>query len=171
VKPALYSSVYYKPAANVKADLTRAVPSFIPTLDTTPGKHFGRHPLIQQLLGARDAYAATIERKGYAEHPLSGRKIHVGARHGVDVASALSTVAQAYEQALMEPLVEMEQERQARSARNYFRVALWLHDGAYVKMRRPDKRMKELNERLERRRKRLGGVPAFYDCTKITANP
>ena len=58
-------------------------------------------------------------------------------------------------------------EREREKSRNRFRVALWLHDGAYVTMRSPSARMDDLEDRLEKKAGRLG-VIARFDCDPVT---
>jgi hypothetical protein len=70
--------------------------------------------------------------------------------------------------ALMSVLVEYEQKREREKDRNRFRLALWLHDGAYVRMRSPSARMSDLEDRLAKKANELG-VIARFECEPVAA--
>jgi hypothetical protein len=179
-KIALYSVVFGMPETNVKAKLTENLSDWLPCDSSqrpSPGNHFGQHPLIRSLLDARDRQAEhVISNEGM--ETADGGWIPIGPR--VDLAleegrpsplkaaaaKVLGTVAQSYEMELMSVLVDYEQEREARTARNYFKIAFWLHDGAYVQARSISARMKDLDERLQRKADELG-VLARFDYESI----
>jgi len=164
LKGALYSVVFGMNEANVKGNLTRELK---PLLGEEVGAHFGQHELIRDLLDAREEQFIQIQRQEGMK-AAGGRWIDLGSRIRVAqregrsnvmqaaAAKVLGTVAQSYEMELMSVLVDLEQERESRDARNYFRVAFWLHDGAYVQARSIGARMKDLDERLEQKAEELG---------------
>jgi hypothetical protein len=93
---------------------------------------------------------------------------------GVDARSAMATLAQSYEQAAMQVILEMERDRERDQSRNRFKVALWLHDGAYVRLRSKRARRKDLNRRLRERCEELADfagkdvpMPAFFEFEEI----
>jgi hypothetical protein len=164
LKGALYSVVFGMNEANVKGKLTRELK---PLLGEQAGDHFARHELIRDLLDAREEQFIQIQRQEGMK-AAGGRwidlrsRIKVARRQGCSnvmeagAAKVLGTVAQSYEMELMSVLVDYEQEREARDGRNYFKVAFWLHDGAYVQARSIGARMKDLDERLEQKAEDLG---------------
>jgi hypothetical protein len=164
LKGALYSVVFGMNEANVKGNLTRELK---PLLGEEAGGHFGRHELIRDLLDARQEQFIQIQRQEGMK-AAGGRwidlrsRIKVAQREGrsnvmqAAAAKVLGTVAQSYEMELMSVLVDLEQERESRDSRNYFKVAFWLHDGAYVQARSIGARMKDLDERLEQKAQELG---------------
>ncbi|WP_263842047.1 proline-rich domain-containing protein [Salinibacter sp.] len=164
LKGALYSVVFGMNEANVKGKLTRELK---PLLGEQAGTHFARHELIRDLLDAREEQFIQIQRQEGMK-AAGGRwidlrsRIEVARREGrsnvmkAAAAKVLGTVAQSYEVELMSVLVDYEQEREARDGRNYFKVAFWLHDGAYVQVRSIGARMKDLDERLEQKADELG---------------
>ena len=171
LKGALYSVVFGMNEANVKGNLTRELK---PLLGEEAGGHFGRHELIRDLLDARQEQFIQIQRQegmkaaGARWIDLRSR-IKVAQREGrsnvtqAAAAKVLGTVAQSYEMELMSVLVDLEQERESRDSRNYFKVAFWLHDGAYVQARSIGARMKDLDERLEQKAEELGVHARFED--------
>ncbi len=170
LKGALYSVVFGMNEANVKGNLTRELK---PLLGEEAGAHFGRHKLIRDLLNARQEQFIQIQRQGGMKAGGGRRidlrsRIKVAQREGrsnvmqAAAAKVLGTVAQSYEMELMSVLVDYEQELQDTSKR--FRVAFWLHDGAYVQIPRSvGARMKELDERLEQKAEQLGVHARFED--------
>jgi hypothetical protein len=174
LKGALYSVVFGMNEANVKGNLTHELK---PLLGEEAGVHFGRHELIRDLLDARQKQFIQIQRQEGMK-AARGRwidlrsRIKVAQREGrsnvmqAAAAKVLGTVAQSYEIELMSVLVDLEQERESRDARNYFKVAFWLHDGAYVQARSISARMKDLDERLEQKAKKLG-VHARFEYEPI----
>lgn len=169
-KIAVYSTVYGMGRHSIHGKLALRLCHVLDDRDagTEAARLFMQHPVVSDLLDARDGELATIQTQGGAE-AADGRFIPLPTEHGNPAASVLATVAQSYEQALMSVLVEYEQDRDADLSRNRFRVCLWLHDGAYVKMRHPRARMKDLNARLEARAEELG-VIARFDHEEIQTN-
>ena len=176
-KVALYSTVYGMPAPNVQAGVTQALK---PILGPTVGEHLRGHPIIVELLRKRDDKLKAMQ-VGDTIYGPTGIEITIQQSidddgDGVDPKSAMATLAQSYEQALMQVILEYEKDRNEELPQNYFRVALWLHDGAYVHFRGTGRaRMKELNQRLQRRCEKLAGfadkgtpLPAFFEKEKIT---
>ena len=160
LKVGLYSTVYGMKASSVHGETALALCRALEDRDAgvAAGRAFMQHPVVSELLSARDAQLAAIEAKGGAE-AADGRFIPLPPEHKNPEASVLATVAQSYEQALMKVLVEYENER-GRSTR--FRLALWLHDGCYVRCsRRMSARMKDLNRRLDARADELGVIARF----------
>lgn len=164
LKGALYSVVFGMNEANVKGNLTRELK---PLLGEQAGAHFGRHKLIRDLLDARQEQFIQIQRqegmKAAGDRWIDLRsRIKVAQREGrsnvmqAAAAKVLGTVAQSYEMELMSVLVDLEQKLESRDARNYFKVAFWLHDGAYVQARSIGARMKDLDVRLEQKAEELG---------------
>ncbi len=173
LKGALYSVVFGMNEANVKGNLTRELK---PLLGEEAGAHFGRHELIRDLLDARQEQFIQIQRQGGMK-AAGGRRIDLESRISVAqregrsnvmqaaAAKVLGTVAQSYEMELMSVLVDYEQDLQDTSKR--FKVAFWLHDGAYVQIPRSiGARMKDLNERLEQKADDLG-VHARFEYEPI----
>ncbi|MCS4181958.1 hypothetical protein GGQ07_003422 [Salinibacter ruber] len=163
LKGALYSVVFGMNEANVKGNLTRELK---PLLGEETGAHFGRHKLIRDLLDARQEQFIQIQRQGGMK-AAGGRRIDLRSRIKVAqregrsnvmqaaAAKVLGTVAQSYEMELMSVLVDYEQDLQDTSKR--FKVAFWLHDGAYVQIPRSiGARMKDLDVRLEQKAEQLG---------------
>jgi hypothetical protein len=177
LKVALYSTVYGMPAPNVQAGVTQALK---PILGPTVGEHLRGHPIIVELLRKRDEKLKAMQ-VGDTIYGPTGIEITIQQSidddgDGVDPKSAMATLAQSYEQALMQVILEYEKDRNEELTQNYFRVALWLHDGAYVHFRGTGRaRMKELNQRLQRRCEKLARfadkstpLPAFFEKEKIT---
>lgn len=163
LKGALYSVVFGMNEANVKGKLTRELK---PLLGEQAGDHFARHELIRDLLDAREEQFIQIQRQEGMK-AAGGRwidlrsRIKVARREGrsnvmqAAAAKVLGTVAQSYEMELMSVLVDYEQDLQDTSKR--FKVAFWLHDGAYVQVPRSmGARMKDLDERLQQKAEDLG---------------
>lgn len=92
---------------------------------------------------------------------------------GADPRSVMATITQSYEQACMRVILELEEDREEKSS-NRFRVALWLHDGAYVRMRSECAREEDLAERLEEKCRELAEfagkdtpLPAFFEVEEV----
>jgi len=181
LKVAIYSTVYGMPAPRVQAGVTRNLKG---VLGPQAGAHFLRHPIIEELFIKRDKRLRNMEVGDVFEGPTG---IEVLIEQGldededkVDPKSAMATLAQSYEQSLMQVLLEYEKDRNEASARNHFKVVLWIHDGAYVHFRgKGQARMEELNERLLARREQLAEfagketpLPAYFEKEKIEpSNP
>jgi len=165
-KPALYSTVFGMDRAGIRRELTLRLKSTFPpqTASSVSGDFMG-HPVIESLLNAREKrfYQINLGRGGRA---AEGRFVSLDESQDNPVASVLGTIAQSYEMTLMSVLVDYEQEREREEGRNRFRIALWLHDGAYVRMRSPDARMSDLEERLAEKADELG-VIARFECEPV----
>jgi hypothetical protein len=167
LKGALYSVVFGMPEANVKGNLTSdAKAIFGKEVGSKAGDYFGSHELIRDLLDARDEQLGRIVVNG-AMPAADNRPVKIEDRieaaqeegrpnpRWAAAAKVLGTVAQSYEMELMSVLVDYEQDLRDTSKR--FKVAFWLHDGAYVQVPRSiGARMKELDERLEQKAEELG---------------
>jgi len=168
LKPAVYSVVYGMPEPNVKGELTKAFRDVIGyDVGSEAGMHFGEHDLMRSLFDARARVRRCILRDG-GMRAADGRFIHVNPAMNNPAASVLATVAQSYEQELMSVLVDYETHREATVSRNRFNVLLWLHDGAYVRLRSERARMKDVRKRLTEKAADLG-VIAHFDHERVTA--
>jgi hypothetical protein len=186
-KRAVYSTVYGMHAPSIQAQVTRDLKDI---LGPEAGGHFEEHPIIAELLEKRDEKLAKWDEIVRTEgaHTVVGptgieitidttieeNKRRDDQNKGVDARSAMATVAQSYEQSAMQVILEMERDREKEKSRNRFNVALWLHDGAYVRMRSERARTKDLNERLQKRCKELAAfagkdkpMPAFFEVESI----
>lgn len=167
LKPAVYSLVYGMPEPNVKGKLTKRMRDvFGYDVGSEAGMHFGRHDLMRSLFDARARVRGELLRNGGME-AADGRRITLNLDLDNPAASVLATVAQSYEQELMSVLVDYEQHREQAVSRNRFNVLLWLHDGAYVRLRSPRARMKDVRERLAEKAADLG-VIAHFDHEPVT---
>jgi hypothetical protein len=179
LKVAVYSTVYGMRAPAVQAGLTRRLKGI---LGPTVGAHIRTHTIISELLQKREARLRRMQVGDRLEGP-TGIEIVIevnyddesGSDDFVGPRSAMATLAQSYEQALMGVILDLEEERSEKKS-NRFRVCLWLHDGAYVKMRSVHARMKDLQRRLDAKAKELArfagkvtALPAFFETEKITA--
>jgi len=173
LKKALYSLVYGMSRQGVLGGLTTDLkPLFRGWTGLSPGKHFARHDMIESLFQARGEQFQKIQNKD-GMHAAGGRWVRLAPRirvakeedrtDPVRAASAkvLATVAQSYEMELMSVVVGYEQDREERAARNYFRIAFWLHDGVYVSARSICARMKDLDQRLKEKAEELGVFARF----------
>ena len=178
LKVALYSTVYGMAAPSVQAGVTRRLSDI---LGETAGAHFREHPVIERLLARRDEKLRGLG-PGTVLHGPTGIRAEVtaplGSDDGTDARSAMATIAQSYEQECMYTLLELEEEREREKSRNHFKVALWLHDGAYVRLRSPEARMDDLHDRLDRRRNELAAfagkprpLPAFFELEHVDPPP
>ena len=175
MKVAVYSTVYGMPAPSIQAKLTKSLKGI---LGPDVGAHTRSHPIIETLLEKRDEKLAEME-VGDVLHGPTGVRIKIeqpmsSDGDGVDAKSAMATLAQSYEQACMQVILEMERDREDSETRNHFKVALWLHDGCYVKMPSLRARTKGLNARLRERCKELADfagkdtpLPAFFEVEDI----
>jgi len=175
LKRAVYSAVYGMHAPSIQAQVTRDLKDI---LGEEAGEHFRGHPIIAELLRKRDAKLAEMEVGDVLVGP-TGIRIEIEQEmdadgDGVDPRSAMATLAQSYEQSAMQVILEMERDGEQEKSRNRFNVALWLHDGAYVRMRSKRARTKDLNERLQKRCKELANfagkddpMPAFFEVESI----
>jgi len=165
-KPALYSTVFGMNKVGIRRELTLRLKSIFPpeTASSVSGDFMG-HPVIESLLDAREErfYQIELNRGGQA---AEGRFVPLDESQDNPAASVLGTIAQSYEMALMSVLVDYEQKREREKGRNRFRLALWLHDGAYVSMRSPSARMSDLEDRLAKKADELG-VIARFDCEPV----
>jgi len=184
LKIALYSVVFGMPDPSVKAKLTENLCDLLPSDSNrhlTPGKHFARHPLIRSLLDARGRQAARVVADG-GMFAADGGWIDIAPRVEIAMeegrpnpmeaaaAKVLGTVAQSYEMELMGVLVDYEQKRKTEKKYNRFKIAFWLHDGAYVaypESRNLAPRMKDLDQLLQQKADELG-VLARFDYEKIS---
>ena len=166
-KPALYSTVFGMDRTGIRRELTLRLKSIFPpdTASSVSGDFMG-HPVIKSLLDARERQFERIEKNG-GGRAAEGRFVPLDEGQENPAASVLATIAQSYEMALMSVLVDYEQERERRKTRNRFRLALWLHDGAYATMRSPSARMSDLEERLAAKADELG-VIARFECEPVT---
>ncbi|MBB4070631.1 hypothetical protein GGQ18_003247 [Salinibacter ruber] len=167
-KPALYSTVFGMNQTGIRRELTLRLKSIFPseTASSVSGD-FMSHPVIDSLLGARERQFEKIEENGGAQ-AAEGRFVPLDESQDNPAASVLGTIAQSYEMSLMSVLVDYEQKRERKKARNRFRLMLWLHDGAYVSMRSPSARMSDLEDRLAEKADELG-VIARFDCEPVVA--
>jgi len=175
LKVAVYSAVYGKHAPSIQAKVTRDLQDI---LGEEAGAHFRGHPVIAELLRKRDEKLAEMEAGDVLVGP-TGIRIEIeqpmdAGGDGVDPRSAMATLAQSYEQSAMQVILELERDREQSDTYNYFRTALWLHDGAYVKLRSRRARTKDLNQRLDNRCKELAEfagkenpMPAFFEIEPI----
>lgn len=175
LKVAVYSTVYGMDEIAIKGRVTKSLGDI---LGDEAGKHLDDHPIIAELLERRDEKLREME-VGDVLHGPTGIRIEIEEGpdengDGVDPKSAMATLAQSYEQAAMQIILELERDRQLSDSRNYFRTALWLHDGAFVDLRYENARVEDLNERLERRCEELAEhagkdtpMPAFFDVEAI----
>jgi hypothetical protein len=175
LKRAVYSTVYGMHAPSIQGQVTKSLKGI---LGQEAGAHLRGHPVIAELLEKRDEKLAEMEVGDVFIGPTGIRiEIEQGLSEDgddVDPRSAMATLAQSYEQAAMQVILEMERDRQQSDSYNYFNVALWLHDGAYVRMRSEQARGKDLNRRLEERCKELAEhagkedpMPAFFEIENI----
>jgi hypothetical protein len=187
LKVAVYSAVYGKHAPSIQGKVTKDLSDI---LGDEAGAHFRGHPVIAELLEKRDEKLAEwdelVEENG--SHTFTGptgieitidvtieeNKGRDESEKGVDARSAMATLAQSYEQAAMQVILEMERDRERDQSRNRFKVALWLHDGAYVRLRSKRARRKDLNRRLRERCEELADfagkdacMPAFFEFEEI----
>ncbi len=175
MKIMLYSTVYGMPAPSIQANVTKALK---PILGPDVGDHLKTHPVIQQLIDARDEKLQGLEPGDTLEAP-SGIEIEVEVTlqrekeddcNKVGPRSAMATHAQSYEQELMSVLIGVAEERTG------FRPVLWLHDGAECAARRPDGLEKAVNEALTAKQEELTEfagkdtlLPAIFEVEKIEA--
>ncbi len=175
LKRAVYSTVYGMHAPSIQAQVTKNLKNI---LGPEAGAHLRGHPVIAELLEKRDEKLAEMEVGDVFVGPTGIRiEIEQGLSEDgddVDPRSAMATLAQSYEQAAMQVILEMERDRQQADSYNHFNVVLWLHDGAYVKMRSEQARSKDLNRRLEERCRELAEhagkedpMPAFFEIEQI----
>jgi hypothetical protein len=175
MKVAVYSTVYGMPAPSIQAELTKSLSDL---LGGDVGAHIREHPVVQRLLKKRDEKLAQMEVGDVYEGPTGIRakvEQEVGDDgDGADPRSVMATIAQSYEQACMRVILELEEDRE--KSYNRFRVALWLHDGAYVKMESPNARERNLTERLNEKCRELAEfagkdapLPAFFEVEKVEA--
>lgn len=180
LKQALYSVVFGMYGANVKGNVTTDMKKILgEEVGSKAGAHFSKHPVIQDLLSARERKLGKIELNGGMATANDGRWVQLESRVSIaknegrsnprraGAAKVMGTVAQSYEMELMSTLVDYEQERDENSDSNRFRVALWLHDGAYISARSIGARVRDLNERLERKANQLG-VHARFEYESVT---
>jgi hypothetical protein len=167
-KPALYSTVFGMNETGIRRELTLRLKSIFPSvIASSVSDNFMSHPVIDSLLGARERQFEQIEGNGGAR-AAEGRFVPLDKSQDNPAASVLGTIAQSYEMALMSVLVDYEQKREREKDRNRFRLALWLHDGAYVRMRSPSARMSDLEDRLAKKANELG-VIARFECEPVAA--
>jgi len=172
LKRALYSTVYGKPAANVQGMVTRQLS---PLLGDKVGEHFRSHPIIHNLLERRDEKLKELE-VGQTVRGPTGSKIVVQETleeegDGIGPKSALAFLAQSYEQELMRVILDFEK----KFSSPHFKTILWIHDGAYVKLRSTRGRKKDLNRCLRERSEELAEfaekdtpLPASFDVEEVT---
>jgi len=102
------------------------------------GEFICSHPLISSLLGERSKWIKKVRDEHGAMSPYG----FVPLLKGMNPAAVLSTVAQAYEQKLMEPLLSLCSNDRQVDSRGYltsrFQVIAWIHDGAILHLQ--DKR-------------------------------
>lgn len=175
LKRAVYSTVYGMHAPSIQAQVTKNLKDI---LGPEAGEHWRGHPIMAELLKKRDKKLREME-VGDVLHGPTGIRIEIEQGldengDGVDPKSAMATLAQSYEQAAMQVILELERERQQAESYSYFRVALWLHDGAYVSLRSKRARRKDLNARLRERCKELAvfagkevPMPAFFEVETV----
>jgi len=175
LKVAVYSTVYGMHEIAIKGQVTKSLGDI---LGDEAGKHLDDHPIIAQLLERRDEKLREMG-VGDVLYGPTGIRIEVEKGlgeegEGVGPKSAMATLAQSYEQAAMQVILELERDREQSGSRNYFRTALWLHDGAFVDLRHKRARVRDLNERLEKRCKELSEhagkdkpMPAFFETEPI----
>lgn len=146
LKAALYSAVYGMSRRGIQVQLSKA-------LGRGVGARFLSHPLIVELLEARDRELESIERRGFAVTP---DRLVFEITGDADAKSCLASVAQHIEQELMRVILEYEE------GAKRFQVAFWIHDGCYVNMNRSVKtHLKRLNELLQERARALGVTARF----------
>lgn len=175
MKIMVYSTVYGMPAPSIQANVTKALK---PILGPDVGDHLKTHPVIQQLIDARDEKLQALEPGDTLEAP-SGIEIEVEVTlqrekeddcNEVGPKSAMATHAQSYEQELMSVLIGVAEER------TEFRPILWLHDGAECAARRPNGLEKAVNDALTAKQEELTEfagkdtlLPAIFEVEKIEA--
>lgn len=176
IKMMLYSTVYGMDESAMQAKVTKALQG---TLGSKVGKHLKTHPLILELLEARNEKLQSLKPGDTLEAP-TGIEIEVeitleeekeGDKENKDKVgpkSAVATQAQAYEQELMSILIDVAEDRPR------FYPILWLHDGAVCKARHPNALKKDINEALEQKRKHLTDfaskdklIPAIFEIEEI----
>jgi len=156
LKEALYSTVYGMKRSNIQATVNRALGK-----EHGYGQRFLAHPLIDELLTARDRELAEIERRGIAISP-DGIVYELDENMEIDARSCLASVAQHVEQELMRVILEYEEDEKVQKR---FKVAFWLHDGCYVNINRSTKKhLKNINDLLQGKASALG-VRAKFDHT------
>ncbi|HEX8385159.1 MAG TPA: hypothetical protein VF576_03190 [Rubricoccaceae bacterium] len=156
LKRATYSVIYGMEERAVVWTFTRAARRL---LGPGGGRRLTDHWLIRRLLDARDEKLAALV-PGAVLETATGIRVAVG--DDVDAKSAMATVAQSYEQALMAIVLEYERDHHAEANPPTFHVALWIHDGCYVRVSRSEREhVKRLRERLERRAEELGVYGQF----------
>lgn len=173
LKKAVYSTVYGMPAPSIQATVTRDLKSI---LGRKVGERLRNHSIIGELLSKRQQKLREMEVGSVIEGP-TGIRVEIEepvGGDGVDPRSAMATLAQSYEQAAMRVILELERDLENQGGRNHFKIAVWLHDGAYVKMRSLRARTKDLDERLRKRCEDLADfagksmhLPAFFEVEEI----
>lgn len=171
LKRALYGAVYGAGIPRMTRDMkTTALDRCGVRLTTGHVERFLTHPMIQELLGAREARMREIGDKGGA-YDCFGRWLSVDAmkrstgrntRHAIR--SILAQLSQATELLLLRPVLEMalEERRKERAA---FSVVLFQHDGFSVHIRRsPDTVLKRIMGAVAYHCKTLG----FPTCLEVT---
>jgi hypothetical protein len=161
------------PAPSIQATVTRDLESI---LGRKVGERLRNHAIIGELLSKRQQKLREMEVGSFIEGP-TGIRIEIEepvGGEGVDSRSAIATLAQSYEQEAMQVILELERDLENQGGRNHFKTAVWLHDGAYVKMRSPQARTEDLNERLRKRCRDLADfarvdmpLPAFFEVEAI----
>jgi hypothetical protein len=180
LKKAVYSTVYGMAASSIQDQVTRRLGGI---LGSRAGAHFRSHWMIEELLAKRDEKLEELSAKTSHRGP-TGIQINIDpdnnssedSNSGVDAKSAMATLAQAYEQAMMSVVLDLEADRDSSDSQNNFRVFLWLHDGVYVQMRSPNARRKDLENRLEKKCRDLADfagketpLPAFFEIGEVEA--
>ena len=138
VKLATYAVVYGGPVASVKGFVSRELRG---ALGEGAGERFTSTWLIHDLVDARGLAYKRL-REYDPTPPPSG--ISAALEGNVEPESAMATIAQSYEAAIMMPAIEYAKEHRAARARYGqqpdFRIVLWQHDGFSVKWRRSESR-------------------------------
>jgi hypothetical protein len=129
IKQIVYSVVYGMTLVALKGTTTKLLKRH---LGAQASSLLLGHWIFDDLLKARGRVMQAAGATGVLHTP-TGIEATVGGATGADIPSVLSTVSQAYEAAIMEPILRYEEEhhRDAAVSRRQveFRVMLWQHDG------------------------------------------
>lgn len=149
VKNFLYSLIFGMPFPTAKAGLTTALAGET----QVAGIRLAAHPVIVALYEARESAAAAVVEAGGLED-CYGRRLVLDKSEKRHEYSLLAQNAQAYEMALLRPVVDL-----ARSSGGKFDVTLWQHDGFSVAVKdksRTDYWERRIIKTVDSRAKELG---------------
>lgn len=155
VKTGVYAVLYGMKRSRVPFEFVKRLPRAKKGKNRALAQRFMAHPIVKALLLHRDAMIEALA-SGQAIETPTGIKVALGTDE--NARSALSTLMQSYEAAIMAELIDYEREVLANpKTTKDFRIMLWQHDGASVKFwRRRTTHVREIRKRIIAKAKSLG---------------